>query len=936
MASAFPEHFTVLRAHTLVSGFPLRFTAADAWGDSVVLGTAEGALVTLSPVPASSRRAAHSGGGDGDYHVASTLDGFAPGGVSQLAVLEDEQLLLCLSDGKLTAHALPGFQPAAAPGAASLSRARSVNMFHWDAQRGVLCVATKRSLLLFRYDDARSDFAPGARDLAVPERVQCVGWAGDGLCLGFKREYVMLNIATGAMGEVFPTGRAGSPAAMALPPDELLLVRDAVGVPVGHDGKASAGGAKGVVSWSEAPLALAPCPPFAAGLLPRGVVELCAVAPQGQRASGGGAPGSAVQELAVGEGAHLLVASPSGWLLAASSDTVTQLRPVALAEQVQELAGSGAFQAALMLCEAAAHQEEPDDGGHRAAATGGGMTRAAAVARLRCDVHRRFGFTLFAAGSFSEAMTHFQSAGAAVAPTQVLALFPGLLPAEHPHTLSADAREQQQLVGPKLSAALAALLPYIQAAREAAWQQRRRGGGGVSDDDLRVLDTACVQVMLDCGSPPGDALMRLLILPNAVDLDTGERSLSAAGRHAELVALYRSRGRHRSALLLLNRLGRAAAATGGSATSQFGPRAVVEYLLAMKQQEEALILEFSPAVCADSPSDGLALFTRAQPPLPVSVVLPHLRQHAPQLCAPYLEAELRSPRGAAAPAEFHNTLVLLRQEAVSRERAAAGPAWEEGSRSEARVALLACLADSRVRYAPERLLSRFPGDAQALERSLLLRRLGRHTEALRLYVRPQAVDVAGAEAYADEVWAQQQQQQRQWQQQSGASQQQPLPPPGGDDPAVEGPSDVYISLLQVLMEQHGSSTGGGADATSQVLTAALGLLIRRADRIDGSRALALLPPTLPLAPLLPFFAGALRSARENRRHASLERALRRRENLAARGALAEARDRHVVIHPERMCALCPGRIGGAVFAVFPDNRVAHYTCYVREQPGGKE
>ena len=929
---AFPDQFTVLRAHTLVSGFPLRITAADAWGDSVVLGTAEGALVTLSPVPASTRRAAGTGG-DGDYQVTSTLDGFAPAGVTQLAVLEDEALLLCLSDGKLTAHSLPGFQPAAAPGAASLARARSVNMFHWDPQRGVLCVATKRSLLLYRYDDARADFAPGARDLAVPERVQSVGWAGDGLCLGFKREYVMLNIATGAMGEVFPTGRAGTPAAMALPPDELLLVRDAVGVPVGHDGKASAGGGKGVVAWSEAPLALAPCPPFAAGLLPRGVVELCAVPPQGQRQAGG-APGTAVQELPVGEGAHLLVASPSGWLLAASSDTVTQLRPVALAEQVQELAGSGAFQAALMLCEAATHQEEPDDGAPRPAAAGGGMTRAAAVARLCCDVHRRYGFSLFAAGSFAEAMAQFQAAGTSVSPTQVLALFPGLLPGEHPHNLSADAREQQQqLAGPKLTAALAALLPYIQAAREAAWQQRRRGAtshGGVSDDDLRVLDTACVQVMLDCGSPPGDALMRLLILPNAVDLDAGERSLSAAGRHAELVALYRSRGRHRSALLLLNRLGRAAAATGGSSTSQFGPRAVVEYLLAMKQQEEALILEFSPAVLADSPSDGLALFTRAQPPLPLAVVLPHLKHHAPQLCAPYLEAELRSARGAAAPQEFHNTLVLLRQEAVSRERAAAGAGWEESSRSEARVALLACLADHRVRYAPERLLSRFPSDAQALERSLLLRRLGRHTEALRLYVRPQAMDTAGAEAYADEVWAQQQQQQRQWQQTASA----PLPPHGGDDPAVDGPSDVYISLLQVLLEEHASTSGTAA--TSPVLAAALSLLIRRADRIDGSRALALLPSSLSLAPLLPFFAGALRSARENKRHASLERALRRRENLAARGALAEARDRHVVIHPDRLCALCPGRIGGAVFAVFPDNRVAHYTCYVREQPGEQD
>ncbi len=54
------------------------------------------------------------------------MQDFAPRGVGQLAVLEDEQLLLCLSDGVLTAHALPDFSPASSPGAQALARARSV------------------------------------------------------------------------------------------------------------------------------------------------------------------------------------------------------------------------------------------------------------------------------------------------------------------------------------------------------------------------------------------------------------------------------------------------------------------------------------------------------------------------------------------------------------------------------------------------------------------------------------------------------------------------------------------------------------------------------------------------------------------------------------------------------------------------------------------
>jgi hypothetical protein len=39
---------TVLRAHTVVRNFPLRIEAADAWGDSLVVGTADGALLVFA------------------------------------------------------------------------------------------------------------------------------------------------------------------------------------------------------------------------------------------------------------------------------------------------------------------------------------------------------------------------------------------------------------------------------------------------------------------------------------------------------------------------------------------------------------------------------------------------------------------------------------------------------------------------------------------------------------------------------------------------------------------------------------------------------------------------------------------------------------------------------------------------------------------------
>ena len=874
-------------------------------------------------------------------------------------------------------------------------------MFHWEPLRGVLTVATKRALLLYRYDDARCDMSGAVRELPVPERVRCIAWCGDALCLGFRREYVMLNIATGAMSEVFPTGRAEAPSALPLPPGELLLTRDALGVVVGPDGKTTR---RGGLPWSEPPLALASAPPFAVALTPRGVeVRSAAKGASGNAASVGGGSAAAhaappAQALLLPDaGWHALIAAPGGWLAAVGADALVAFRPVPLSLQVRALAAAERFDAALQLCDAlaalaGADDELPPDGDgatagadddDASAAAEAPSAAAAAAAALRADVHARYAHRLFADGAYAEAMSHFAAAKAA--PLDVLALFPALLPAEHAAVRAAAAAGRRDALpaGSRLAAAQSALLPFLLPAREAAWRARRAARAPAppyaarapvaqqpppSEDDVRCIDTACVSALVAAGGEP-DALLRLLILPNAVDLAVGERVLTEAGRNTELVALLRSHGLHRRALELLSRLGAAAGAnatpppplsdptadpTSSPAASPFGPKAVVEYLLALRPQDASLMLEFSVPVLQASPSDGLSLFTRASPPLPPGRVLPHLRQHAPALCAAYLEAEVCS-RPAETPHEFHHTLVLLRLDAVSAERAAAGPRWDERFTSPARAKLLASLRDARIRYAPERLLSRLPAGAQLAERAALLRRLRRHGDALALYVHALR-DPAAAERYADEVWADAEARadanlasdsaaaaaaaaaSEQQPAASAASQQHasmlhaagsggfaPLEAPEGEAPE----RDVYLSLLQVYLRGPGSAAANASGTPDDAaLDAALSLLARRASRVDGARALAELPETVPLARVLPFLEGSLRGAGEARRRAAVLVALRRREHFAARDALAARRDRCISLGADATCAVCPGRIGAAVFAVFPDGRVAHYTCYM--------
>jgi len=123
-AKAPPLVHDVFTAHTVVRSFAQRLAVVDAWGEGVVGVTERGALVAFAPVPKNDFDAAE--GEERRYELVQTVDDFAPRGCQQLSVLEDEALLLSLSDSVLTLHSLPQLLVSGSPGAQAVSRARAV------------------------------------------------------------------------------------------------------------------------------------------------------------------------------------------------------------------------------------------------------------------------------------------------------------------------------------------------------------------------------------------------------------------------------------------------------------------------------------------------------------------------------------------------------------------------------------------------------------------------------------------------------------------------------------------------------------------------------------------------------------------------------------------------------------------------------------------
>lgn len=61
------------------------------------------------------------------------------------------------------------------------------------------------------------------KEFGVPDVVKSMAWCGENICLGIRREYMIMNSITGALSEVFPSGRIAPPLVVPLPSGELLL-----------------------------------------------------------------------------------------------------------------------------------------------------------------------------------------------------------------------------------------------------------------------------------------------------------------------------------------------------------------------------------------------------------------------------------------------------------------------------------------------------------------------------------------------------------------------------------------------------------------------------------------------------------------------------------------------------------------------------------------
>jgi hypothetical protein len=798
-------------------------------------------------------------------------------------------MLLCLAADGVNAYSLPALALRA-----QAARTRGATAFSFDAASGLLVAAARRRLVLARHDGR--EFVD-LREIALPEAALSVLALGEAVFAALPREVVCAEAAAGALAPVLAA--PGGAAALARAGGEALVTRGAETFFFGEGGRRA--GRDRRLAWGAPPLALAVAPPYAFARLPAGV-EARLLAPFSDAGLRQVLPLPGVAALAAG-------ATADGSLFAIdAAGGLVRLAPAAQRAQARQMLELGEFEEALALCRA--------------------MPAASPARReLEDAAHAAHARHLLRARRFEDALAAFGQCRAAGA-SDLLRSFPFLVPGPLRGHLgagggtdgAADADADAvvlDLEEPEERArAAAAIAPYLLSFRS---RLAAEGALAARAPAAELVDTALLCALL--AQPDAGALLQLLERPNAVHLAAGEAALSAAGRYAELVALYKAHGRHAEALDLLQALSLSpgslsAPPAGAAAELRGGPGvwAAVRYLVTA---EEAVDFRLAAAharwILRGDAEAGLEMFAALRPPPAAAAVLPLLTAHAPELAGRYLEAALAAGTAERDVHERELAALYLQRLAAAAD---AGPRGAAEALPEHGKLVALVLASEHLDAAA--LLRLLPPGRLLEARAALLERLGRDLEALRLLVHRLArPDLA--EAYADRAAARR-----------GAE---AAALAGGEGAAAApGAAEPYLLLVRVLLEEE---AGGGEYRAAERppddprWETVAGLLARKREAVPPAQALAMLPAGVPVAGCLQLLLGAVWGSAERRRHWEVVRGLRAAEHARALAALAAAELRAVVLTHERACCRCFKRLGAAAaVAVLPGpcDRVAHFAC----------
>ncbi len=330
-------------------------------------------------------------------------------------------------------------------------------------------------------------------------------------------------------------------------------------------------------------------------------------------------------------------------------------------------------------------------------------------------------------------------------------------------------------------------------------------------------------------------------------------------------------------------------------------------------QEESLIWKYGKWILEQNPTRGVDIFTHAQIQLGVDRVLKFIKTNvndkeglsADLTTQKYLEYMIHEVKSSLVEPQHYTLLSLkyidlivtlqAKQLKIANQKQKISIGSEEGLLGELRTKLMMHLSEQN-NQSYDTILERLqPTDLHA-EKILLYQRLGKHAQALRVYLL-ELGNEKGAESYCltqsekeydvyDRVYLR----------------------------STET-NEMLLTLLGICFED------------SRFTRFGIELLNKYSRDVDPVRALALVPASIPAQELYSFITHSVQGTNSNRRTAQVVRSLTQMENFQAKYKLVVAEHRKKTIHSNTKCPICNKKIGNTVVIIYPDEAVVHYSCY---------
>nr|XP_021201535.2 vam6/Vps39-like protein [Helicoverpa armigera] len=834
----------------------VQIEAIAAYENNLLLGTRQGHVLMYS-------LSQTNGNQKYELQLLRYCKNFSKKPIQQIEVIPEKNLLLCLTDSVLSIHNINGVN---FPLVTTLDQTKGASLFALDNKPTTsmtgepnsvdrLCVAVRRKLQL--YCGKNGEFKKHLFDFTIPDVPRVMAWGQQYVCVGFKAEYVLYDLSSGNPEELFPTSSSKSlePTIAKYSETSFLLGRDQTSVLVEEAKNIDI---KKTVKWSEAPIAVVWDEPYVLGLLSDQVIVQTVE------------PYLFIQTLPELNKARLMYRCKRGLIYVASVGQVWCLSSVDVTKQRQQLLKDKHFQIAIELTSLSdCTPEEKEQKIH--------------------SIQVLYALELFDNKEYSQSMKEFFKLK--TDPADVIKLFPEL-------DCKSEDKEKKKLTGKDLENALNALIMYLKELRanigvspgpDEATNQRN------VTQQLELIDTT----LLKCYLQVNDALVAPLLRTNNCRLEEAERMLLQHGKHSELIILYQTKGQHMKALQLLREQAKE------PDSSLEGYQGTKNYLQQLGAEHINLIFKFSDWILKEHPEKGLKIFTEDKVEvenLPRPKILDFLLREHESLVIPYLEHVIHTWNDTNSL--FHDALINMYREKITDKKANLIDAEVQHIKSK----LIAFLEKS-AHYTPERVVVHFPTDSLFEERAIIYGKLGRHEQALAIYVLILG-DVERAIRYCENISA----------------------TPNDKN------QDVYVILMRILMnpkQDNALSDNPLANVPRQPKTAvpdldtALNILEKHADKISPLKALSVLPDSVPLSRLKHFLESALDGQLTLKRRMQVLKGLLYAEHMQVQELKQFHESKSVIINEYNVCPVCKKRFGNqSAFVRYPNGDIVHFSCRV--------